>query len=81
MLRAHTWPGNVRELEHWIESAVVLAPDGRIGTTHLPRARKPVGGGVGAGSGVGVGVGRWGRGRGRGTGRGWAEQGCRSRSG
>jgi transcriptional regulator with GAF, ATPase, and Fis domain len=41
-LRAHTWPGNVRELEHWIESAVVLAPDGRIGTTHLPRARKPL---------------------------------------
>ena len=41
VLRAHTWPGNVRELEHWVESAVVLAPDGRIGTTHLPRARKP----------------------------------------
>jgi Nif-specific regulatory protein len=42
VLRAHTWPGNVRELEHWIESAVVLAPDGRIGTTHLPRARRPL---------------------------------------
>jgi len=42
VLRAHTWPGNVRELEHWIESAVVLAPDGRIGSTHLPRARKPL---------------------------------------
>ena len=42
VLRAHTWPGNVRELEHWIESAVVLAPDGRIGTTHLPRARSPL---------------------------------------
>ncbi len=27
-LRAHAWPGNVRELEHWIESAVVLSPDG-----------------------------------------------------
>ena len=25
---AHGWPGNVRELEHWIESALVLAPDG-----------------------------------------------------
>ncbi|HVJ94064.1 MAG TPA: sigma 54-interacting transcriptional regulator, partial [Labilithrix sp.] len=39
VIRAHTWPGNVRELEHWIESAVVLSPDGRIGTSHLPRAR------------------------------------------
>ncbi len=29
-MRAHPWPGNVRELEHWIESAVVLSPDGRI---------------------------------------------------
>lgn len=37
-LREHTFPGNVRELEHWIESAVVLAPDGRIGAGHL-RAR------------------------------------------
>jgi Nif-specific regulatory protein len=42
VLRAHTWPGNVRELEHWIESAVVLAPDGRIGTAHLPRMRRVV---------------------------------------
>ena len=42
VLRQHTWPGNVRELEHWIESAVVLAPDGRIGTTHLPRLRRVV---------------------------------------
>ena len=40
VLREHAWPGNVRELEHWIESAVVLAPDGRIGTTHLPRLRR-----------------------------------------
>jgi Nif-specific regulatory protein len=39
VLRAHTWPGNVRELEHWVESAVALAPDGRIGAQHLPRAR------------------------------------------
>ncbi len=45
VLRAHTWPGNVRELEHWIESAVVLAPDGRIGTTHLPRTRRVAGAG------------------------------------
>ncbi len=29
-VRAHGWPGNVRELEHWIESAVVLSPDGRL---------------------------------------------------
>jgi len=39
LLRTHHWPGNVRELEHWIESAVVLAPDGRIGVQHLPRPR------------------------------------------
>ena len=37
-LRAHGWPGNVRELEHWIESAIVLAPDGRIEVHHLPLA-------------------------------------------
>ena len=41
ILRAHDWPGNVRELEHWIESAVVLAPDGRITPSHLPRLRLP----------------------------------------
>jgi DNA-binding NtrC family response regulator len=29
-VRAHAWPGNVRELEHWIESAIVLSPDGRV---------------------------------------------------
>jgi DNA-binding NtrC family response regulator len=46
VLRAHTWPGNVRELEHWIESAVVLAPDGRIGTMHLPRMRRGAGAGA-----------------------------------
>ena len=39
VMRAHAWPGNVRELEHWVESAVVLAPDGRIGAAHLPRLR------------------------------------------
>jgi transcriptional regulator with PAS, ATPase and Fis domain len=39
IMRSHTWPGNVRELEHWIESAVVLAADGRIGAAHLPRLR------------------------------------------
>jgi Nif-specific regulatory protein len=41
MLRAHAWPGNVRELEHWIESAIVLAPDGKIRAAHLPKPRKP----------------------------------------
>ncbi len=40
MLRTHTWPGNVRELEHWIESAIVLAPDGRITAAHLPKPRR-----------------------------------------
>lgn len=46
-LRAHDWPGNVRELEHWIESAVVLAPQGKILLRHLPtprgRARRSAG--------------------------------------
>ena len=40
MLRGHAWPGNVRELEHWIESAIVLAPDGKITAGHLPKPRK-----------------------------------------
>ena len=35
-LMTHDWPGNVRELEHWVESAVVLSPDGRIGEDLLP---------------------------------------------
>jgi len=39
-IATHTWPGNVRELEHWIESAIALAPDGRVTTSHLPQ-RKP----------------------------------------
>jgi Nif-specific regulatory protein len=38
-IRAHNWPGNVRELEHWIESAVVLAPRGVITTSVLPTPR------------------------------------------
>jgi Nif-specific regulatory protein len=42
VMRAHAWPGNVRELEHWVESAVVLAPDGKITAAHLPVARKSV---------------------------------------
>ncbi len=35
-LFAHRWPGNVRELEHWIESAVVLAPDGVVRASAFP---------------------------------------------
>ena len=38
-LRAHVWSGNVRELEHWVESAIVLAPDGILRACHLPTAR------------------------------------------
>jgi Nif-specific regulatory protein len=43
-LRDHRWPGNVRELEHWIESAIALAPDGRVTTAHLPTRRGPTNG-------------------------------------
>jgi Nif-specific regulatory protein len=39
-MRSHSWPGNVRELEHWIESAIALAPDGRITASHLPARRR-----------------------------------------
>jgi transcriptional regulator with GAF, ATPase, and Fis domain len=42
-IRAHAWPGNVRELEHWIESAIALAPDGRVGATHVPGRRGDTG--------------------------------------
>jgi Nif-specific regulatory protein len=35
-IRTHRWPGNVRELEHWVESAIVLSPDGVIDAAHLP---------------------------------------------
>ncbi len=38
VLRGHLWPGNVRELEHWIESAVVLSPDGVLRGDHLAQA-------------------------------------------
>jgi Nif-specific regulatory protein len=41
-IATHAWPGNVRELEHWIESAIALAPDGRITTAHLPARRQRV---------------------------------------
>jgi Nif-specific regulatory protein len=39
-MTSHSWPGNVRELEHWIESAIALAPDGRIRPAHLPSRRR-----------------------------------------
>jgi Nif-specific regulatory protein len=38
-MRVHSWPGNVRELEHWVESAIVLAPDGVIRASSLPKER------------------------------------------
>ena len=38
-IATHSWPGNVRELEHWIESAIALAPDGRVSASHLPQRR------------------------------------------
>ncbi len=38
-LRSYAWPGNVRELEHWIESALVLSPNGIISEGHLPVRR------------------------------------------
>jgi DNA-binding NtrC family response regulator len=40
-LRTHRWAGNVRELEHWVESAVVLSPDGRIAEELWPQSRRP----------------------------------------
>jgi Nif-specific regulatory protein len=32
----HPFPGNVRELEHWVESAIVLSPDGVIRGAAMP---------------------------------------------
>jgi Nif-specific regulatory protein len=37
VLRSHRFPGNVRELEHWIESAVALAPDGQLSPDLFPQ--------------------------------------------
>jgi Nif-specific regulatory protein len=42
-VRTHHWPGNVRELEHWIESAVVLSPDGRLGAPQFHGRRSDTG--------------------------------------
>ena len=52
-LRSHDYPGNVRELEHWIESAIVLAPDGVLRAASLPApepARLGADGGAPAGA-------------------------------
>lgn len=46
-IRSHGFPGNVRELEHWIESAIALAADGRITAGHLPARRRDMDGHVG----------------------------------
>ena len=46
-LRSNTWPGNVRELRHAIERALLLSPEGTLGTSHLkvaPRAAAPTSG-------------------------------------
>jgi len=40
-MRSHAWPGNVRELEHWVESAVVMTPDGDVHESKLPQPRLP----------------------------------------
>jgi Nif-specific regulatory protein len=58
-IRAHAWPGNVRELEHWVESAIALAPDGRITEALLPARRSSAGreASVGGPDGAGVPVG------------------------
>jgi Nif-specific regulatory protein len=39
IIRQQAFPGNVRELEHWIESAIALAPDGKVTVGHLPARR------------------------------------------
>jgi transcriptional regulator with GAF, ATPase, and Fis domain len=38
LLTGYHWPGNVRELENVVESAVIVAEDGRIDYYHLPPA-------------------------------------------
>lgn len=42
-MERYGWPGNVRELENWIEYAVILAGDGRIGAEHLPSTSRQSG--------------------------------------
>jgi DNA-binding NtrC family response regulator len=37
LLSAYDWPGNVRELRNVLERAVILAGEGTITVTHLPR--------------------------------------------
>ena len=48
--------GNVRELEHWIESAIVLAPDGLVRAENFP-SESPVVDGDGGGGGFALPVG------------------------
>ncbi len=50
-LRKHRWPGNVRELEHWVEGALVLAPDGVIRPSGFPAEEAEVAEEEGAGAG------------------------------
>jgi Nif-specific regulatory protein len=40
-LKRHAFPGNVRELMHWVESAIVMAPDGHIREELWPSTRRP----------------------------------------
>ena len=35
-LKRYDWPGNIRDLENAVQSAMILAQDGLIGTDHLP---------------------------------------------
>ncbi|HET6613942.1 MAG TPA: sigma 54-interacting transcriptional regulator, partial [Kofleriaceae bacterium] len=50
LISRHSWPGNVRQLEHWVESAVVLSPDGILRGDHqaqpAPTSVSPSGDGV-----------------------------------
>ncbi len=41
LLLSYAFPGNVRELEHWIESAVVLSPEGVVRMRSLPSEPPP----------------------------------------
>jgi DNA-binding NtrC family response regulator len=38
LFQRHDWPGNIRELRNVLERAVILAGDGTIMPSHLPRA-------------------------------------------
>ncbi len=53
-LAAHDWPGNVRELRNVLERAVILRPEGRIGTADIMIAPERVGAAVSAAGGSGT---------------------------